>query len=132
MKSWLVASWFLLLNLESWIGFLMLDLEVLNQYWINHLGFWHHHNCLVHHHEACFYNLPFFDNDKPEIKKRIQALSSNRSLTKFSPFFFKFKLHLKLRYLIIWVLDLILTFSPPLASTKSQSAYRDIKSYTNS
>ena len=31
MKSWLVASWFLLLNLESWIGFVMLDLEVLNQ-----------------------------------------------------------------------------------------------------
>jgi len=31
MKSWLVASWFLLLNLDSWIGFLMLDLEVLNQ-----------------------------------------------------------------------------------------------------
>ena len=31
MKSWLVASWCLLLNLESWIGFLILDLEVLNQ-----------------------------------------------------------------------------------------------------
>ena len=31
MKSWLFDSWFLLLNLESWIGFLMLDLEVLNQ-----------------------------------------------------------------------------------------------------
>ena len=55
MKSWLVASWFLVLNLESWIWFLMFDLKVLNQSWINHLGFWHHQNCLVHHHEACFY-----------------------------------------------------------------------------
>ena len=57
MKSWLVASWFLLLNLESWIGFLMLDLEVLNQSWIYHLGFWRHQNCLVNYHEACFYTI---------------------------------------------------------------------------
>jgi len=48
------------------------------------------------------------------------------------PLFFEFKLHLKLSYLIIWVLDSVPIFSPPLASTKSQSAYRDIKSYTNS
>ena len=39
---------------------------------------------------------------------------------------------LKLSYLIIWVLDLIPTFSPPLASTKIQSAYRYIKSYIHS
>jgi len=49
MKSWLVASWFLLLNLglDSWCLIL--------KSWINHLGFWHHKNCLVHHHKACFY-----------------------------------------------------------------------------
>ena len=72
----------LLLDFFSWILNLGLDFWCLIlKSWINHLGFWHHQNCLVHHHEACFYNLPLFDDDKPEIKKHIQALSSNRSLT---------------------------------------------------
>ena len=41
-------SWILNLGLDSWCFIL--------KSWINHLGFWHHQNCLVHHHEACFYN----------------------------------------------------------------------------
>jgi len=74
MKSWLVTSWFLLLNLESWIEFLMLGLEVLNPSWINFLGFWHHQNCLVRHHEACFYRGGIFPKKWRTCEKTSKAI----------------------------------------------------------
>ena len=83
LESWnqlllnLESSWFLLMNLEINLDLELVDSILKSFFW----AFCHHQNYLIHHHEACFYNLPIFDDDNPEIKKHIHTLFPSRSLT---------------------------------------------------